>query len=149
MTEKQKLFCDYYLESLDAAKAARQAGYSEKTAASIAYVLMRKPALNEYMSKRMAEKKSILIASQDEVLETLTKIMRRDIYIEKTHLNKSSGKLETYKRYPTFTDIMRAAELLGKRYNMWNDRQIVEVADADIHVTIEGECEDLEEGDED
>lgn len=30
MSEKQKAFCDYYIETANATEAARRAGYSEK-----------------------------------------------------------------------------------------------------------------------
>ena len=35
MSEKQKAFCDYYIESLNLTDAAKKAGYSEKTARSM------------------------------------------------------------------------------------------------------------------
>ena len=78
MTEKQKLFCEEYLISLNATQAAIKAGYSEKTAYSIGNENLKKPEIQEYIQKRLKEKEDALIAKQDEVLKTLTAVMRRE-----------------------------------------------------------------------
>ena len=69
MTEKQKLFCEEYLISLNATQAAIKAGYSEKTAYSIGNENLKKPEIQEYIQKRLKEKEDALIAKQDEVLK--------------------------------------------------------------------------------
>ena len=78
MTEKQKLFCEEYLIDLNATQAALRAGYSEKTAYSIGNENLKKPEIQEYIQKRLKEKEDALIAKQDEVLKTLTAVMRRE-----------------------------------------------------------------------
>ena len=75
MTEKQKLFCEEYLISLNATQAAIKAGYSKKTAYSIGNENLKKPEIQEYIQKRLKEKEDALIAKQDEVLKTLTAVM--------------------------------------------------------------------------
>ena len=45
LTEREGRFIDLYLKCLIAARAAREAGYSIKTARSIAHELMRKPKI--------------------------------------------------------------------------------------------------------
>ena len=78
MTEKQKLFCEEYLISLNATQAAIKAVYSKKTAYSIGNENLKKPEIQEYIQKRLKEKEDALIAKQDEVLKTLTAVMRRE-----------------------------------------------------------------------
>ena len=39
---------------------------------------MKKPEIQEYIQKRLKEKEDALIAKQDEVLKTLTAVMRRE-----------------------------------------------------------------------
>ena len=78
MTEKQKLFCEEYLISLNATQAAIKAGYSKKTANRIASENLSKLDIQEYIQKRLKEKEDALIAKQDEVLKTLTAVMRRE-----------------------------------------------------------------------
>ena len=55
MSEKQKAFCDYYIETANATEAARRAGYSEKTAKSIGSENLTKPNLKEYIELRLKE----------------------------------------------------------------------------------------------
>ena len=79
LTEKQRRFCDEYLIDLNAAQAAIRAGYSTKTAATIAAENLTKPKVTENIKKRMDEKEDALIAKQDEVLKYLTAVMRREM----------------------------------------------------------------------
>ena len=77
LTEKQICFCNEYLIDLNATQAAIRAGYSEKSARQIAQRMLTKDDIQEYLQKIMNDKQSNLIASQSEVLETLTAVMRR------------------------------------------------------------------------
>ena len=79
LTEKQRRFCDEYLIDLNATQAAIRAGYSPKTAATIAAENLTKPKVAENIKKRMDEKEDALIAKQDEVLKYLTAVMRREM----------------------------------------------------------------------
>ena len=76
MTAKQKLYYDEYLIDLSATQASIRAGYSKKTAYKIGQENLTKPQIKEYIDKRLKEKESKLIASQDEVLKYLTSVMR-------------------------------------------------------------------------
>lgn len=49
LTEKQRIFCEAYCRLWDATKAAKEAGYSEKTAYSIASENLRKPECADYI----------------------------------------------------------------------------------------------------
>ena len=148
MNDRQKNFCNYYIESLNGTDAARKAGYSEKNARNKASEFMKKKEIKDYINDIMESKNNKLIASQDEILEKLTSIMRGEAFVEKSYIN-NAGERKHYKRYPNFVEITKAAELLGRRYNMWNDKQVIEIADTDIHVTIEGEGEEIECEDKD
>lgn len=141
MTEKQKRFCDEYLIDLNAKQAAIRAGYSEKTAYSIGAENLKKPELQEYIQKRLAEKEEALIAKQDEVLKTLTRIMRREepetvVVVCKKHKSHydDSGKkviddIEEPVTVPIPTkvsDANKAAEMLGRYYSLFTDRTQIE-----------------------
>ena len=58
MTEKQKRFCDFYIETGNAKEAAIRAGYSEKTAKQIGQENLTKPDLRAYIDERLAELKN-------------------------------------------------------------------------------------------
>ncbi|WP_395652662.1 terminase small subunit [Brevundimonas sp.] len=49
LTEKQRIFCEMYCRVWDATKAAKEAGYSEKTAYSIGSENLRKPECAKYI----------------------------------------------------------------------------------------------------
>lgn len=113
MSEKQKAFCDYYIETLNAAEAARMAGYSEKTARAMGSENLTKPYIKEYIELRLAELEEKRVASANEVLQYLTRVMRGE--------EKDQFDLD-----PSLQDRTKAAELLGKRYRLFIDKQEVE-----------------------
>lgn len=71
MTEKQKLFCEEYLISLNATQAAIKAGYSEKTAYSIGNENLKKPEIQEYIQKRLKKKKAKQSTEQNNTMSLL------------------------------------------------------------------------------
>ena len=72
MTEKQKRFCDYYIETLNATEAAKRAGYSKKTAYIIGAENLKKPQIKECIDDRLSELESKRVANAQEVLEYIT-----------------------------------------------------------------------------
>jgi len=108
MNERQKAFADYYIETNNATEAAKRAGYSEKTAYSIGNENLSKPEIKVYIQERLAAKDAERIASQDEVLEFLTQVMRGEV--------PDQLGFET-----SVKDRSKAGELLGKRYGLFTD----------------------------
>ena len=70
MTDKQKIFCEKYIQCWNATQAARQAGYSgdENTLGVIGYENLRKPKIKDYIDKRIND----VSMSTNEVLQRLT-----------------------------------------------------------------------------
>lgn len=120
LTEKQKRFIDYYIETANATESAKRAGYSEKTAKNIGAENLTK--LNFFIQKKLEEKEEDRIASQDEVLEYLTRVMRGK---EKDQFGLDAS----------LQDRTKCAELLGKRYGTFVEKKeltgncIVELVD--------------------
>ena len=79
LTPKQKAFCDEYLICGNATKAAKKAGYSEKTAMAIGNENLRKPLILGYIKKRQKEIDDAKIADIQEVLEYFTSVMRGEV----------------------------------------------------------------------
>lgn len=77
LTRRQRRFVAAYLRTWNAAKAAREAGYSETTARAISYLLLRKPAIKE----------AIRLALEQEEMQT-AEIMAR--LTQQARLNPSS-----------------------------------------------------------
>ena len=76
LTLKQKRFADEYIISGNATDAAKKAGYSEKTAFTIATENLKKPYIKQYIDQRIKELDDKKIAKQEEVLQYLTSVLR-------------------------------------------------------------------------
>lgn len=121
LTEKQKRFADYYIELGNATEAARKAGYSSKTAKSIGQENLTKPDIKSYIKERLDEKDAERIASQDEILEFLTAVMRGE-KTEQIPVGLGEGAQQLEDKDPYLKDRVKATELLGKRHSMWTDK---------------------------
>jgi len=135
--QKQKLFCLEYIKDGNATAAAIRAGYSKKTAFVIGFENLRKPNIQEYLKNIMDTKDNKLIASGDEVLQTLTRILRRE---EKEHIVITCKRKKSYHdengnkiieeseepqivEVPTkIFDVNKSAELLGKSHQLFVDK---------------------------
>lgn len=76
---KQRRFVDEYLIDLNATQAAIRAGYSERRASEIAYQLLQKTTVQEYLTERRADLEKRTEITQDKVLAELAKIGFADI----------------------------------------------------------------------
>lgn len=74
LTEMQRKFCDEYLIDLNATQAAIRAGYSERTANEQGARLLAKVSIQEYLTKRKAERMERVEVTQDFVLRELIEI---------------------------------------------------------------------------
>lgn len=128
LTEKQKRFADYYIESGNATESYKRAGYSvtSSNAAGVeGHKLLRHPKISAYINSRIETKDHERIASQEEVLEFLTNVLRGKI-TEKIPVGIGMGAQELIDNTPTIKDREKAAELLGKRYMLWTDKHQIE-----------------------
>lgn len=163
LNKQRELFANEYFIDLNATQAAIRAGYSEKTAYSQGQRLLKNVEVQEYLEKLMDEKKQQLIMKQDEVLERLTRIGRREemeyqvvtlktkeskwVNIgteENPSMKKQSVDTEEEKIVPIpakLSDTNKALELLGKRYAMWTDKKEIDLTEQVVFVG-EDELED-------
>ena len=132
LTLKQHRFADEYIISGNASQAAIGAGYSKKTARSIGQENLTKPDIKKYIDERLEELESSKIAKQDEVLRYLTSIMR-GFETEQTLRGTGEGMQTIDDIEVSAKDRIKAAELIGKRYAMWTDKQEVT---GDIAITF-------------
>ena len=112
LTERQKRFCDYYIETGNASEAAKRAGYKSKNLNNIGSENLAKPYIKKYIDDKMKKKDKKRIADQDEILEFLTSVVRGEITEEKV-VDKDTKDFKTSPK-----DRIKAAELLGKRYGL-------------------------------
>lgn len=112
LTEKQKRFCEYYIQNPNATEAALKAGYAKKAAYATGAENLKKPQIQQYIDEVLKSMQSKRIADAEEVLEYLTGVMRGDI--------KDQFEMDA-----SISDRNKAAELLGKRYKLFVDKQEV------------------------
>jgi phage terminase small subunit len=79
MNSKQHRFCQEYLVDLNGTQAAIRAGYSARTASSIAEENLRKPELMTEIQRLQTERSQRLEITADQVLEDLAAIAFRPI----------------------------------------------------------------------
>lgn len=135
LTEKQKRFADEYIRTGNITQSyliAYQNVKKESTAAANGSRLLKNAKVKAYIDKRLEELKKQSIAEQDEVLQFLTKVMRGEI-TEEIPLGLGEGYQELKNKEPYLKDRIKAAELLGKRYMMWTEKQQI---DGDVKVQI-------------
>ena len=138
---KQKAFADYYIETGNAYQSAIKAGYSENYAKGNIIKLLENESVKSYIDERMNSKSNERIASQDEVLETLTSIMRGQLEEEVVSFTQLGEEVRTTKT-PSIKDRMKASELLGKRYRLFTDKVEANVKATTIIFEGEDELED-------
>lgn len=146
LTMKQKRFADEYLISGNAKQAAIKAGYSRKSSYSIGEENLRKPELLSYIEERLQDIESESIAKQEEILKYLTSVMRGE-QKEAILIGMGDGVQEITYIEVSAKERIRAAELLGKRYRLWVEKQEI---NATVHVNpiLENILEQLQEPDE-
>lgn len=110
LTEKQKKFIDYYVETGNATEAARRAGYKAKTEKAMQNIGSENLGkLGEFIQERLKPDEDKRIADANEVLEYLTKVMRGELK-------------DTFNFDASLKDRNKAAELLGKRHRLFIDK---------------------------
>jgi phage terminase small subunit len=120
LTEKERIFADEYIKTTNATQSAIKAGYAEKSASSKGSQLLRKVKVRKYIDDVMEKRSKNTIATADEVLEYLTKVMNGE--------EKDAFGLDA-----SIADRTKAAELLGKRHMLFTEKVKL---DAEIELDI-------------
>lgn len=79
LTEKQRLFCLYYIKNFNATMAAIKAGYSPDSAYQIGYENLRKPEIAKEIRRLKGAMQSELFIDAMDILERYIKIAFADI----------------------------------------------------------------------
>ena len=101
MSKNEIVFCRLKVEGKTDLQAAKEAGYVEEYGKN----LLKKEYIQNEIKRLQEEKKKEEIANDTDILQFLTSVMKGDAYKE-----KNDGVMK---------DRMRAAELLGKRQNVF------------------------------
>lgn len=121
LTVKQRRFVDAYIETGNAAEAARRAGYKSRNADVMGRENLRKPTVKKVLEARLKELEDAQIADAREVLIHLTSAMRGEIE-EEIPVVEGCGngvsKARIIRKHISARDRLRAAEMLMKRHGL-------------------------------
>lgn len=127
MTDRQELFCREYVVDYNGTRAAQRAGYSEKTAYSMACALLKKPEVLDQIRRLQAEQVERLSITSDYVLLRLVETLERCMQARPvTEWDAGEGKRRETGVY-TFDSkgALRALELIGRHIGMWQQEMKV------------------------
>ena len=119
---KQQKFADEYIISGNAEKSALSAGYSESYARKQSHKLLANVGIKSYIDKRLKEIESKKTATQQEVLEYLTSVMRGE-QREQTLIGQGQGFQEITYIDVSAKDRLKAADLLNKIHQARESKQ--------------------------
>jgi phage terminase small subunit len=141
LTEKQKLFCENYLmtmNAVDAYLAVYKNCKSRDNASKHASRLLALPHIRAYVDTCLEKAHSNKVADIQEVMEYLTSVMRGETSAEEVMVvGTGEGCSEPCKvsKAPSEKERLKAAELIGKRYALFTGSDTKE-DDADSVVIV-------------
>lgn len=133
LNERDKLFAELYIKHHFNAREAylelQPSCKNEKVASSGATRIMRKDGFQEYLCERVEhiKRESGLVASQQEVLEFFTRVMRGELARKRQVV--AGTEVLAVEDKPGVNDSLRAAESLAKVYGLNKAEQTVELGD--------------------
>jgi phage terminase small subunit len=125
VTPKREKFCVEYQVDFNATQAAIRAGYSERTAYSIGQRLLKNVEVQSRIQELRAKEFKKTIATAEEVEAMLSRAMRGEldeevVVVEGSGDGYSEAKIMT--KQISARDRLKAAELMGKRHQLFTDK---------------------------
>ena len=108
-----------YIETGNASEAARQAGYSPRTASRSGQENLQKPVIQQAINARQEEIRSKRTATVTEVMEFLTSVMRGEV-MEEVVVTEGQGdgvsEARLIEKPPSVADRTKAADHILRRF---------------------------------
>ncbi len=144
LNDQERLFCEHYVKHFNGAEAARQAGYSEHTAAAIASRMLKRVNVSEKIRSLVKETQTTAKDTRVRIVEALTKMAFCDLtkigtFTDAGEFNlRPVAELTDEATYPIneisrtvlkggsqrlkvkLADRLKAIELLGRHIGMWD-----------------------------
>ncbi len=130
LTAKQQRFVEEYLVDLNATQAAIRAGYSAKTAYSIANENLNKPEIAEAIQKARGQQSERTQITADYVLTTIHETVERCRQMVAPVFDRKGEPVLTERRDGSLAHaytfdskaVLKGCELLGRNLALWKDR---------------------------
>lgn len=136
LSTKQKDFADEYITSGNAMQSAIEAGYSINYAKSQSHKLLENVGIKSYIDERLKEIESAKTATQQEVLEYLSSVMRGE-QREQTLIGRGQGFQEKTYIDVSAKDRLKAADILNK-IHMARESDQINTTDSSITIHFNG-----------
>lgn len=142
MTEKQRIFCDEYLKDLNATRAYKVAYpkvKKDEVARANSSRLLTNANIKNYIDTQLEALHNERTADVREVMEYLTSVLRGESSGEEIvteFIGDGMSEARAISKHPSEKDRLKAAELLGKRFGMFTEKQDVTV-DAQLEITVD------------
>jgi len=141
-TEKMELFCQEYAVDFNASRAARAAGYSEKTAGAIGSDNLTKPGIQKRIHEVLEERAAASAVTKERIVQELARIAFSDLsqictFEDGKMVIKDTSKLDkdqrlalaqmtqktgnTSEKSIKLHDKAKALELLARHLNLFKD----------------------------
>lgn len=140
ITPQQKRFAQEYIKTSNIFQSALKAGYSRAYAKSKGHELVAREAIQEYIAELMEKAEDNAIADAREVLIYLTSVLRGEIKDE--NIVTDGDTTTIIETRASVQQRNKAAELLGKRYSLYTEKQEIELS---VPVFLDDIPEDDEE----
>lgn len=119
MTDKEKLFCETYLENgFNATQASITAGYSENSARQIATNILSKVYIRKYLDEQI----DLMLSDKKELTKKIIDECKKYAFMSDGEMDMLSVRPSDKKQY---------LEMLGKYLALFNDKSEV------VHKTID------------
>ena len=120
LTPKQQLFVDYYIIYWNATKAAKLAGYSEKTAQAIGSENLTKPLIKEAIDRALKERSERIKVDADWLLTHLSDMLKADI----ADILDELGDFKPIKEWPLiWRQMLQGIDLKRERQSGREDKE--------------------------
>jgi len=141
LTDKQRLFIDAYMKTLNATQAAIAAGYSERTAHVIGHENLRKPKIREIIDDRLAKQVispgETMARLSDHASSSMADFLRVDGHFATINLEKAqaAGKLHLLKKFKA-TEKGLEIELYDKQDALKTLARVHGLLNADVNINV-------------
>ena len=138
LSMKQQRFITAYIECKgNATAAALKSGYSKKSAATQGNINLANPTIKAEIDKRLGEMQKKDVATAEEVLSFLTRVMRgeeleQEFYVKQDE--NGNNKVETFEVKPRINSRLEASKSLARTFGMFKDS--LDINDSNIVVEL-------------
>lgn len=148
LTEKQRRFVDYYIETGNASEAARRAGYKLENADATGRENLRKPTVKAAIAERLKVLEDARIAKADEVLKFLTATLRGQVpepHVVVEGTGEGCSKARTLETAPSVRARIEAGKQLLKRYPTEMDAKEQKLRLAKLEQEVKATAQDADD----